>query len=59
MIGKGKNRFLQLQRVGNVFRIVDDDIGSFCLHQSIITGTWLGARFAIGHNQNLKMWWQG
>src|SRR2546421_6508811 len=58
VVGKGENSFLQLQWIRNIFSVVDDDIGSLCMHQPIITSAWLGAWFAVGHNQDLEVWGQ-
>ena len=55
VIGEREHRLLQLQGVGYILRIVDDDVVAPGQHQSVITRARLGAGFAIWHNHDLEV----
>ena len=58
MVGKGEHGFFQLQRLRNIFRVINHHKLPGGLQQAKITGARLRARLPFRHRHNLKMWRQ-
>src|SRR5262249_52352380 len=55
MTGKDKDGFLDLQGIGLVFSVKNDDVITFRMQETEITGAWLGTWLTGGNRHNPEM----